>query len=176
MHIVIRQEKEKDHKSVFELIEKAFKDIEVSDHMEQHLVERLRKSEAFIPELSLVAEDEGMVIGHILLTKIKIKNWNEEFESLILAPVSVLPDYQNFGIGGKLIIKAHEIATKLGYKSILLVGHEIYYPRFGYKLLSSFNIKQAFSAPDKNCMAKELVPDALDKVNGIVIYPPEFFG
>lgn len=175
MHIVIRQEKEKDYKSVFDLVEKAFRDLEVSDHNEHYLIERLRKSEAFIPELSLVAENEGLVIGHILITRIKIKNWDEEHESLILAPVSVLPDYQNFGIGGKLIIKAHEIATKLGYKSILLVGHEIYYPRFGYKQLSSFDIKQPFAIPDKNCMAKELVPGALDNVKGVVIYPHEFF-
>lgn len=81
----------------------------MSDHSEQYLVERLRNSEAFIPELSIVAEINQKVAGHILLSRIKIvNNENKEFESLALAPVSVLPEYQGKGIGGKLIETAHK--------------------------------------------------------------------
>ncbi|WP_317207777.1 MULTISPECIES: GNAT family N-acetyltransferase [unclassified Chryseobacterium] len=112
--ITIRQEEEKDHKEVFELTEGAFREMEHSDHQEQFLVEKLRKSDAFIPELSLVAEDEnGSIAGHILFTKIKIVNDKESFESLALAPVSVKPEFQNQGIGGLPIREGHRIARAL---------------------------------------------------------------
>ncbi|HEY9114840.1 MAG TPA: N-acetyltransferase, partial [Bacteroidales bacterium] len=73
MDITLRQESSKDYLQVFNLVEKAFSTLEISDKTEQFLVERLRKSSAFIPELSIVAIIENKVVGHILLTKIKIK-------------------------------------------------------------------------------------------------------
>ena len=66
--MIIRQETKNDHKEVFRLIESAFIDADFADHTEQFLVERLRKSDAFIPELSMIAEIEGKIVGHILLT------------------------------------------------------------------------------------------------------------
>jgi predicted N-acetyltransferase YhbS len=93
MNVTIRQESESDYKAVFDLIEKAFESEQMSDHKEQFLVEQLRESNAFVPELSMVAEIENKIAGHILLTKLKIKNDQNEFDSLALAPVSVLPEY-----------------------------------------------------------------------------------
>lgn len=175
MNIKIRQEELKDYKVVFNLIEKAFKKEKLSDHKEQFLVERLRKSKAFVPELSLVAEVDDVVIGHILLTKIEIKNDNESFESLALAPVSVLPEYQGKGIGGKLIKQAHKIAATLEFTSVVLLGHEKYYPRFGYQQASNFGITLPFEVPDENCMVIALKENSLNGVSGMVIYPKEFF-
>ena len=175
MNFIIRQERIADYKSVFQLLERAFENDLHSDHSEQFLVERLRKSSSFIPELSLVAEIQGIVIGHILLTPIKIKDDQNEFESLALAPVSVLPEYQNKGIGGQLIIKAHERARELGFRSVALIGHESYYPRFGYEPAVKFGIKFPFDVPVENCMVVELVPKGLDRVKGMVEYPKEFF-
>jgi len=175
MSITIRQEKSADYTQVFNLVEQAFASLEISDKTEQFLVERLRKSTAFVPELSIVAEIENKIVGHILLTKIKIVNKDSEFESLSLAPVAVLPEFQNKGIGGKLILYAHEVARNLGYKSIILVGHENYYPRFGYKPTSKYGIKLPFEAPEKNCMVIELFENGLKEVNGDVIFPKEFF-
>ena len=174
MEITIRQEKPNDFKSVFDLIKEAFKSMEMSDHKEQFLVDRLRKSSAFIPELSLVAEVENKIVGHILLTKLKIKNNQNEFESLALAPVSVLPDYQGKGIGGLLIKKSHRKAKELGYKSIVLLGHETYYPKFGYQQAYKFGIELPFDVPNENCMVIELIENGLNGVNGLVEYPKEF--
>ncbi|MBD1397745.1 N-acetyltransferase [Pontibacter sp. JH31] len=175
MSINIRQEQPTDYPFVFSLIEAAFRQESMSDHTEQHLVERLRQSAAFIPELSLVAVDGEKVVGHILLTKLKIKRGEQEFDSLSLAPVAVLPAYQHQGIGGMLIREAHEIARQLGHRSVLLVGHENYYPRFGYKRASSFGINFPFEAPDENCMAIELTENGLAGVSGTVVYPKGFF-
>lgn len=173
--MIIRQEEKKDYQQVFELTEEAFRDMEESDHQEHFLVEKLRKSEAFIPELSLVAEDEnGKISGHILLTRIKIVSDSESFESLGLAPVSVKPEFQNQGLGGQLIHEGHRIAKDLGYQSVILIGHEKYYPRFGYEKTSNFGISFPFEIPEENGMAIELIKDGLKNKKGVVKYPKEF--
>ncbi|MFZ4929874.1 GNAT family N-acetyltransferase [Chryseobacterium sp. Mn2064] len=173
--MTIRQEDEKDYRQVFELTEEAFRDMEHSDHQEHFLVEKLRKSEAFIPELSLVAEDEnGKIAGHILFTRIQIVNGSESFESLALAPVSVKPEFQNQGLGGQLIREGHRIAKELGYQSVILIGHEKYYPRFGYEKTSNFGISFPFEIPEENGMAIELIKDGLKNKKGMVKYPKEF--
>ena len=175
MELKLRQETTTDYASVFKIIEEAFKTEEYSDSTEKFLVERLRNSKAFISQLSLVAEADNEIVGHIILTKIQIKNGNESFESLALAPVSVKPSHQKMGIGGQLIKKAHAIAKELGYKSIVLLGHAEYYPKFGYQLCSNYGIKIPFEAPDENCLAIELVNDGLKGVTGIVEYAKEFY-
>jgi len=175
MNITLRQETEKDYPEVFQVVKKAFETLDISDHTEQFLVERLRKTNAFIPELSIVAEYDNQIVGHIMLTKIKIENDNDSFESLTLAPVSVKPEFQRQGIGGKLITESHRIAKELGYKSIVVVGHETYYPKFGYRPASTYNITCSFDVPDENLMIIELVENGLKDVSGTIIYPKEFF-
>ena len=172
--LTIRKENPEDFKTVFNLIEKAFENEQMSDHKEQFLVERLRKSDAFIPELSMVAEIDGKIVGHILTTKLEIKNKSTEFDSLALAPVSVLPEFQGKGIGGKLIFESHKKAKELGYTSIVLLGHENYYPRFGYEKAGKYGIELPFNVPKENCMVIELVGNGLNGVNGMVEYPKEF--
>lgn len=174
MNITIRQERKGEHETVFNLITKAFETEQKSDHKEQYLVERLRSSAKYIPELSLVAESSGKIVGHILLTKIKIRNKQEVFDSLALAPLSVLPEYQRKGIGGKLIIASHKIAKELGYKSIVLIGHEKYYPRFGYQKAGKYEIKLPFDVPKENCMVIELTKNGLKGISGMVEYSKEF--
>jgi len=174
MEINIREENQADHDSVFKLIEHAFEKLALSDHREHFLVQRLRKSSAFVPELSMVAETGGKIVGHILLTKLKIKDGQNEFESLALAPVSVLPEYQGKGIGGMLIQEAHKKARDLGYKSIVLLGHEKYYPKFGYRQADNFGIELPFDVPKENCMVIELTENGLKGVSGTVGYPKEF--
>lgn len=172
--MIIRQEENRDHQKVFHLIEEAFRNMGHSDHQEQFLVERLRKSDAFIPELSIVAEIDDKIVGHILFTKITIENDSESFDSLALAPISVKPDFQNKGIGSQLITFGHIIAKELGYHSVILIGHENYYPKFGYEKCSNFGISFPFDIPEENGMALELVEDGLKNVTGIVKYPKEF--
>ena len=175
MQVAVRQETEADHPAVSDLIQEAFKQEVYSDHQEQFLVSRLRKSDAFVPELSLVAEIDGKVVGHILLTKIKIKNSRQTFESLALAPVTVSPQYQKKGTGSQLIKTAHREAKSLGYKSIILLGHPDYYPRFGYIPAHKFGINLPFDVPKENCLAIELVNNGLDGASGTVEYPKAFY-
>lgn len=123
MKVRIRTEEKEDYKTVFELIQNAFENEEYSDHREQYLVGRLRNSDAFIPELSLVAEVDNRIVGYILLTKIGIVDDNNSHTSLALAPIAVSPRLQGNGIGSQLIETAHEKARELGFGSVVLLGH-----------------------------------------------------
>ena len=175
MKINIRKELTTDHLAVFNLIKKAFANETFSDHKEQFLVNRLRKSTAFIPELSIIAESNSQVVGHILLTKINIVNNQQSNPSLALAPISILPNFQKQGIGSKLIKYAHKKAIKMGYTSIILLGHPDYYTKFGYRPTENFGINLPFDVPKEYCMAIELINDSLNAIQGTVTYPKEFY-
>lgn len=175
MDIIIRPELNTEYNKTEEIIQKAFLNEEYSDKKEHLLVNRIRKSDAFIPELSLVALNQGEdVIGHILLSKIKIKDGDIEVDSLALAPVSVTPEYQKKGIGSQLIHAALKNAKDLGYRSVIVLGHKDYYPKFGFKPASFWHIQAPFEVPDEVFMALELTPNSLEKVQGVVHYSKAF--
>ncbi len=96
-------------------------------------------------------------------------------KSLALAPVSVLPEYQNKGIGKDLIHKALEQAKELGHQSIVVLGHPEYYPKFGFEKASQWGIEASFEVPDEAFMAIELYKNSLENVSGIVEYSSVFF-
>lgn len=171
---LIRQEKETDYKEVEKLVEEAFKDITYSDHKEHLLVKRLRKSDAFIDQLSLLAEGDGNILGHIMFTRIVIKNEKNEHQSLALAPVSVLPAYQGQGLGSSLIKEGLELAKNLGFKSVVVLGDNKYYSRFGFKPASKWGIRAPFEVVDEYFMALELGYGELEGVEGTVVYSREF--
>ena len=174
-NIIIRQETPDDYAKVIELTEKAFETMEFSDQKEGQLVEKLRKATTFIPELSLVAELKNQLVGHILFTPLVIDNGQLQFQSLVLGPVSVLPEFQKQGIGGQLIVAGHQKARELGFESVILIGHPEYYPRFGYKTASGFGLKVSMELPsDDVFMAVELTENALSEISGMVVFPPEF--
>lgn len=168
--MLIRQETSNDHNIVYNLIRDAFDGAEHSDGTEQDLVEALRKNkEAFIPELSLVAEDNGVITGHILFTKMQVG----DDTVLALAPLSVKPEYQRQGIGMALIQEGHRIAAALGYGYCVVLGSEIYYPKTGYQPAEDFSIEIPEGIPSQNYMAVQLLPHA-KPIHGKVTYAPEF--
>lgn len=172
---MIRQERPDDYGKVFDLVERAFLDQAYSDHKEHYLVNRLRVSSNFVPQLSIVAEMEGSLAGYILLTSIEITGASGHYASLAMAPLAVHPDYQKRGIGSQLIIKAHKKAKELGYTSVVVIGHKDYYPKFGYQLANTFGLTFPFKVPDINCFAIELVKNGLAGVQGEVVYAAAFF-
>ena len=169
LNITIRQEEPRDHATVYTLTKAAFAEAEYCDGDEQELIERLRGCSAFIPELSLVAEVDSVLVGHIMFTKITIGGW----DAICLGPVSVLPGYKKQGVGSALINRGHEIAAGMGYSLSHLVGYPDYYPRFGYELASKYGITQPFPAPDECVMVKMLTEDGR-KITGAAVFPPEF--
>jgi predicted N-acetyltransferase YhbS len=175
MPLSLRTESPQDFAAVEQVVEAAFANDPHGDHTEHLLVARLRHSEAFVPELSIVALLDGHVVGHILFTRILVKNEQYASPSLTLAPVSVLPSYQGQGIGSKLIEYGHDIARDLGYDSVVLLGHAGYYPRFGYEQADRYGIALPFDVPKENVMVLALREGALEGLRGTVEYAPEFF-
>lgn len=167
--ITIRQETPADHAEIYSLIQTAFASAEHRDGNEQDLVDALRKSEAFIPELSLVAQLDRRIAGHILFTKARIGKTTQ----LSLAPLSVLPPFQRQGIGTALIQEGHRIAKELGYAYSIVLGSETYYPRLGYAPASLYGIRPPFEVPDANFMAFPLRIPA-PQISGVLEYAPEF--
>lgn len=173
MQIMIQQETPSDYQMVENLIKSAFKTAPHSDGNEHLLVNQLRNSPSFIPELSLIAKignekETSKIVGHILLTKIQINNHTE----LALAPLSVLPEYQNQGIGKALINQAHTKAKALGFNAIVLLGEPNYYGKFGYQTASDFNITAPFDVPNEYYQVLFL-SDKTD-ICGTVVYDQAF--
>lgn len=167
--MLIRKECAADYKTVYHLIKNAFERAEHRDGNEQDLVSALRGSAAFIPELSLVAEIDGEIAGHILFTEAAVGNR----PILALAPLAVAPFYQKKGVGLALIRRGHEIARSLGYSYSVVLGSETYYPKAGYQPAENFGIRAPFPVPAQNFMVCRLLPDA-EEICGTVQYAPEF--
>ena len=173
--MIIRKEEIKDKEEIYNLVKEAFKNAEHSDGQEHNLVNKLRNSESFIPELALVAEDNEKIAAHIMYTKVHIVNGEEKYESLALAPLSVLPEYQNKGVGSHLVNTSLNIARALGYESVIVLGSEKYYPRFGFEEAAKYKITATFDVPSENFMVLELKKNALKGMCGMVSYCKEFF-
>lgn len=166
--VIIRPETRADHEIIRKVNKKAFK-----GKSESKLVDAVRDAEGFIPELSLVAVKDGAVVGHILFSPIVIKG-AVETPALALAPMCVLPEFQNTGIGTALVKHGLDECRRLGHKLVVVVGHEDYYPRFGFVPAGEKGLNLPFEAPPEVFMVLELAPGALDGAAGDVIYPPAF--
>lgn len=166
---IIRPEKQTDYDKIYQVVLNAFKQAEHRDGNEQNLVNNLRKSNSFIPDLSLVAIKDGEIVGHILFTKAYVNNT----EILALAPLSVLPSFQKQGIGLLLIKKGHEIAKNLGYEFSVVLGYPQYYSKAGYIPASTYGIKAPFEVNDENFMAVYL-GDTPRLLNGSIQYDKNF--
>jgi Predicted acetyltransferase len=165
--ILIRQEIGEDIATLYNLIKKAFETAKVKDGDEQDFAENLRRSENCIPELALIAEKGGKLIGQVMFTKTYITQTNgERFECLMLAPISVLLEYRNQGVGATLIKEGFKRAKLLGYKAILLCGDPAYYGRFGFKPISHWGITHQ-TIPEPYVMGYELIDNALKEIKGI---------
>ena len=165
----IRTEKPEDYDSIYAVIKAAFDSAEHADGNEPDLVATLRKGENYIPELSLVAEENGKIIGHIMFTKARVG----QTIVLALAPLSVSPEYQRKGVGMALITEGHKIAKDLGYGYSVVLGSEKYYPRTGYVPADTFGISAPFEVSRDNFMAYKISENIPD-VHGTMIYAKEF--
>ena len=168
--IFIRKEAIVDFEAIKEVNDLAF-----GQNQESDLVNKLRKKAEFSDELSLVAIYSDKIVGHILFFQVSIIFEKGIHSTLSLGPMSVLPEHQNKGIGGELIRAGLKRAKELGFKSVIVLGHPEYYPRFGFRKASEWNIKDPFGAPEAAMMATELEKESLDFGGGIIEYPEEFY-
>jgi putative acetyltransferase len=132
--IVIRNETDADVGTITEVTIAAFKTLAISNHTEQFIIEALRAAKALT--VSLVAEVNGRVIGHIAFSPVTISDGTRNWYGL--GPVSVLPEYQRKGVGKALIQEGLSRLKDLNAHGCCLVGHPDYYRKFGFKNMSGF--------------------------------------
>jgi putative acetyltransferase len=138
---------------------------------EAHLVELLRNSKQ--APIALVATTGGQVIGHLMFSPITVADAFEDFRGIALAPVAILPEFQNQGIGSKLIRNGLEACRRAGYDAVVVLGHTTYYPRFGFSRATDYGLTNEYDAQEA-FMVMELRPGTLERIGGLVKYMPAF--
>lgn len=166
--IVVRREEAKDYPEIEMLVKEAFAAAEHSDGDEHKLIDRIRKTEDYIPQLSLVAEMNGTIVGYIMFSKIYIGN---EI-AVAPAPLAVRIGFQRNGIGRLLVSTGHEIARNLQFPCSVVLGSPDYYSRLGYQRASEFDIIPPFDVESKYYMVCQLTDRMLP--SGIVEYSEAF--
>ena len=184
--ITIRPEKHKDYKSIVSLILRSFQEgTDYSDGTDIiALVEEIRDSKYYIPELSFVAELNDMIVGHFLFSKFPLSPTKEggyvngeNSEIVMLAPVSVNADYFRQGIGTAMLNLGIEKVKELGYKGITVEGNYNFYNRVGFRTSSEYNIFPTSGYPMKEprcMMCQETYEGALDDMQGYIVYDMYF--
>jgi putative acetyltransferase len=136
---------------------------------EANLVDTLRNADVEL--ISLVAEENAEVIGHILISPVTLGG---DLKIAGLAPMAILPEWQHRGVGTKLVHAGLQACEKAGYEAVVVLGHADYYPRFGFVPSVNFGIKSEYDVPPEVFMVKELREGALKGATGTVIYHQAF--
>ncbi len=165
--VFIRQEKSEDSEAIRFLLQQAFGRPDEAD-----LVDTLRKRGKFT--LSLVAIQDNRVVGHILFSPVAVQSKRKTPKAVGLAPVAVLPPYQQQGIGSKLVRTGLEECARAGHELVVVIGDPAYYRRFGFFPAKPQGLDCEFNVPDDVFMVIGLSEDALEGAEGIVKYQPEF--
>lgn len=167
--MVIRESTKQDRTEITSIHDNAFgkdKGKEISD-----LVNGMLDDKTSEPILSLVAEENGKMIGHILFTKALINQSNNEISAQILAPLAILPDHQNKGIGTELINKGLKQLKDSGVDLVFVLGHPGYYPRWGFSPAGVLGFDAPYPIPEEHAeawMVQELRDGVIGSVKGKV--------
>jgi putative acetyltransferase len=163
---LIRPETSADHEAIRHVNRLAF-----GQDDEAQLVDALR-DQGYVRS-SLVAEMSDQVVGHILFSELAIVTESLSVPALALAPLAVLPEFQNQGVGSALVRRGLEVCKGQGHEIVVVLGHPSFYPRFGFSSKLAAQLESPYSVGD-SFMAVKLVPGSLENVRGQVQYPPPF--
>ena len=169
MDVLIREEQPEDRSAVYEVNRQAFETPAEAD-----LVDALRPIAE--PFLSWVAVVDGRVVGHILFTPVRVMGEGRERAALGLAPMAVLPEFQNQGIGARLVRAGLDGCRALGHSAVVVLGHPDYYPRFGFESAAQRGLHYKDASFDPYFFVIGLAPGALEGLAGGVEYLPPFEG
>ena len=146
-----------------------------NEENEAQLIELVRQSELYVPELSLVAVEDEHVVGHVMFSYMTLETPTGEVRILDLAPLAVHPDNQNQGVGTALTERGLDLIEQRGEPLVLVEGIPSYYPRFGFERASIHGITPPSpKIPDDAFMVK-LLPNYSPSYRGQVRYPPAFY-
>jgi len=163
----IREERSEDADGI-----RAVNDAAFGGADESALIERLRDDDLVIA--SLVAEEYGEIVGHIAFSELEVTSNDRQrsIRAAALAPMAVAPTHQRLGIGSELARQGIEICRENGVEAVVVLGHETFYPRFGFSSEIAECLKSPFSGPF--FMVLPLKQGVFDDFSGFVIYPDAF--
>jgi putative acetyltransferase len=167
--LFIRRERPEDIAAIHKVHELAF-----GRRAEADLVDALRTSGK--ATLSLVALEDGHIVGHILFSPVTIDAADRMFPAVGLAPMAVLPERQRHGIGSQLVKAGLLECRNVGYECVVVLGHPTYYPRFGFVPASRYGLKSEYEVPDEAFMVWAWHTEVLRGRGGVARYQPEFYG
>ena len=172
MNLILRLETPDDYYAVEEMTRETFwrfweEDEERTICNEHMLVHKLRDVESLVPELNVVAELDGKIVGHVIYTKSWIETADGKvYETLTFGPLTVMPEYQSRGIGRALLMYTFEEAKRLGHRAVLIFGHPDYYTRVGFKYAADFGITTTDGSTFDAFQVYELYEGALNGIHG----------
>lgn len=164
MSIEIREEHNSDLTAITDLNKRVFG----QDH-EANLVDALRSNGSTL--LSLVAILNDKLVGHIMYSPARV---GDKIDGAALGPMAVLPDYQRRGIGSELVKTGNQRLKDDGWPFIIVLGHALYYPRFGFKPASTYGISCEWDVPDNVFMLLVLDEERMQGISGLSKYRQEF--
>lgn len=167
----IRPEHPEEFVAIRDLVEVAFRTAPHADGNEHEYVDRLRAGPGYLPELALILVEDGVLLGHIMLTRLFIVEASVHHPVLLLSPVCVRLERRNAGLGSRLIREALARARAAGHSAVVLVGDPDFYWRFGFRCSTDFGIANVSGFAEKNVMVCELVQGSLCGVRGTVSFP-----
>lgn len=170
LNLRVRKAVESDEQAISDVVIAAFGRVQGQEIT--HLITDLVADPSAQPLLSLVATTDDHVVGHILFTNVRIKNSQRMVPSALLAPLSVHPEYQNQGIGGRLIKEGLEYLRAAGFELVFVLGHPGYYPKYGFSPAGAKGFEATYPIPPENScawMVQELQPGVIGHVSGKVI-------
>jgi putative acetyltransferase len=169
-NLTIRAEKEADFPAIFDVVATAF-----GSMVEADLVDAIRASANYIPQLSLVAEVEGEVVGHVMISYASLHARDIRRPIAMLSPLAVSPEFQRRGIGSALVREATSKADDRGEPLVVLEGSPAFYARFGFEhsLVHGIRIALPAWAPPEAAQVLRL-HTYHPSFSGHVVYPPAF--
>lgn len=165
--ITIRPEEPRDLKTIDDVNRHAF-----GQSLESDIVDALRIAGAL--SISLVAEEEGQIVGHIAFSPVAIETNPKDLPILGLGPMAVAPEFQKQGIGAQMISRGLKLCRAGGCRVVVVLGHPSYYPRFGFQPSHPFGISWENECPKEAFMILELDEGALESLSGAVKYHSAF--
>ena len=165
--IWVRYERAADRSAVFNINARAF-----GSPNEARLVDALRESAR--PQISLVAQSEGRVTGHIFFSPVTVGSGARTWEAIGLAPMAVEPEWQKQGIGSALVRAGLAACRGIHRPVVFVLGHPEYYPRFGFRPAPPLGLRFRGPEFDPAFMVAELEPGVLGRRTGEVRYLPDF--
>jgi putative acetyltransferase len=167
--VIVRAETEADHADIRRINDEAF-----GETIEGDLVDAMRVSDRFVPELSLVAVSEGQSLGHVISSYVDIEPGARRL--LQVGPLAVLPSHQRRGIGSALMEETIRVADLRGEPLLLIEGNPRYYERFGFRRADALGIEPPPEAWGPQFFMLRPLAQYDEGLRGRAVYPPETFG